>query len=441
MSSNVPSTKKKNKGHKPTERVTVELIVACHEKLKADTQTKYTVRGVYILAGKPVNYKTTWKILKLYQENGSVSSLWDAIRKGPGSLSFSQKEEDVMKAKLLIHPDFSYTNMQKYMMSQLNKSVSMTTVAKTMRKIQSIVEKEVAAAATVARTMCQMKSVVEKGAVEAGADIVEERRNENNLIAEKEQGREEVDNGEDNHAGFDGVAHSSRTSAIIPKKRHSTPVELVNHETGQFLVGYNSIAEAARNHGINPGTLYNCIQARRLCKGLFFRYPQQPVKRPRGLDGSFESIPVELVNLQTGQFLVRYNKIAEAARAHGINRGTLYSCLQDRRLCKGLFFRHQGSGVMPRAKKPPKPRRAAGGKIEKLNFLAEAVIAEYGSVKEAAVATGISITSINSCLSGRSKSAQGFRWRYKAEPRRIKRRAVAKGKETEKEEEAQKEEG
>jgi hypothetical protein len=50
-------------------------------------------------------------------------------------------------------------------------------------------------------------------------DIVEEGRNENNLIAEKEQGcEEEVDTelkntevvGEDNHAGFDGATHPSR---------------------------------------------------------------------------------------------------------------------------------------------------------------------------------------------------------------------------------------
>jgi hypothetical protein len=128
---------------------------------------------------------------------------------------------------------------------------------------------------------------------------------------------------------------------------------------------------------------------------------------------STKEIPVELVNLETGQFLVRYISTTEAARAHGMSRGSLRDCIIAQRLCKDLFFREQGSDVMPGAKKP---YRARGCKIEKLNFQTGAVIAEYDSVKEAAAANGTSNFNINSCLSGRIKSSQGFRWRCKVEP-------------------------
>jgi hypothetical protein len=126
------------------------------------------------------------------------------------------------------------------------------------------------------------------------------------------------------------------------------------------------------------------------------------------------SMPVELVDLVTGQFLVRYISIAEAAQAHGMSHGSLRDCINAQHLYKGLFFRHQGSDAMPAAKNP---RRAVGPiktPVEKLDNLTGAVVAEYDSVKEAAVANGISITSINTRLSGRTTSPQGlFMWRCK----------------------------
>ena len=126
---------------------------------------------------------------------------------------------------------------------------------------------------------------------------------------------------------------------------------------GKFLKEYYSASEAARDINMTSASITNqCNNITRKCDKYLFLYKEDFEKNPNLIKEKVEQLKVQLTE-----------------------KGTL---------------KHQGKPIIQLSKT---------GEF----------IMEFNSTKEASEKLNISITSINNCLCGRSKSAGKFKWIYK----------------------------
>lgn len=121
--------------------------------------------------------------------------------------------------------------------------------------------------------------------------------------------------------------------------------------------------------------------------------------------------PIELFTLQ-GEYVTEYPNITEAAKAIGVNRGTLYGILRGERLsAKGYQFRLKGDTT------PITPYKSKqGGKIPIYQYTKDGTfIKEWESATAAGRELNIDSSSITKVLKGKLKSCGGYAWRYKGE--------------------------
>jgi plasmid maintenance system antidote protein VapI len=106
--------------------------------------------------------------------------------------------------------------------------------------------------------------------------------------------------------------------------------------------------------------------------------------------------------------LCTYSSVTNAANELGVAPSLITAVIHGRsKSSRGFFFRYQGSKALPLKRKGRKV-------VEQLCLKTGRVIAVHTTIKEAAVATGITSPGISFCCNGRngSKSAGGFGWRF-----------------------------
>jgi len=190
---------------------------------------------------------------------------------------------------------------------------------------------------------------------------------------------------------------------------------------GDYVEQYSSIEEAAVRTGISSFMIVQCIRGVHRWVGNYRWQLLEKVSRA----GKIEELPmIEHKNIcqfdRDGKFLREYRSSIEAARSIGVSRTAIYLCI------KGKI--KVSAGFQWRARK----QVCKNGKIIDIEpydkpslFKVQPVcqfdqegrfIREYASIKEASLTTGIDRKYIYVCVSGRSKRAGGYQWRYRNDP-------------------------
>lgn len=134
----------------------------------------------------------------------------------------------------------------------------------------------------------------------------------------------------------------------------------------------------------------------------------------KGGDGGsmWNARPVVCLTLD-GQFVKRYDSAGEAERLDGFhNSDVLVSCKNPLRTCRGYIFMFEDEYLKDG------PRHYRKPKVHNLRAIVQCdmdgnKIAEYPSVKEAALNTGIGRPMISQAITGHCLTAGGFIWVYK----------------------------
>lgn len=219
----------------------------------------------------------------------------------------------------------------------------------------------------------------------------------------------------------DEFSYSPRKTNVTDKvknsvKSHQKYVVLLD-DNGNELKRYKSVSEAAKE---NKFDRHYFLRAKEtdgvVCvNGLRFMVEKKENEYiPKGHKGprpDLLGIGAKAVSQYTkeGVFIKEYSSIKEAAIAIGVPNCTseITNCCGGKlKSARGFVWAYKGN--VPRIFINESIRA-----IEQYTIQGE-YVATYNSIKEAAIAVGNGKTgSINNCLVGRSKSAFGFKWKYK----------------------------
>ena len=167
-------------------------------------------------------------------------------------------------------------------------------------------------------------------------------------------------------------------------------------ETGDV---YESASAAARATGLGQSNIASCLNGKTLTAGgLHWAYD--------GAHASIEGIEAgrkrgarHVVCLETGEV---FDNAAAAARAVGTSPQNIAACLKGRtRTAGGLHWVFEGSGATIEGVEASRRTRPV---------LCVETGDVYGTVAEAARATGANRSSICCCLGGKRRTAGGFHW-------------------------------
>lgn len=220
----------------------------------------------------------------------------------------------------------------------------------------------------------------------------------------------------------DDFSYTPRVKNITEKVRNSIKAHqkyvIKIDKDGKEIERYKSVSEAGRKNGFDRHSLSRVTPINGIIhvKGMRFiveekenEYIPTGHKGPRpDLKGNGAK-PICQYNRE-GIFIQEFNSAAEAAELLG-NK----SCASDiTNCCKGNLKTAKGYIWTYKGDKQPKPfKNNSIREIEQLSLDGD-YIQTFNSIKEAAVVVGNGNPgTINNYLSGRSKSAFGYLWRYK----------------------------
>jgi len=198
---------------------------------------------------------------------------------------------------------------------------------------------------------------------------------------------------------------------------------------GKFIRKYNTTAEAALTVGISSETIRKCIRGKIKTAGGF----QWRIVNSK-TDSGKEVLDIEPVKYKpssrervvlqfdlNGNFIREYRSIAEAERKTNSKKATIRVCALGKCKTGGGFqwrFRndpHFKDGIVNISPLPPwfYTRTKAV-----LQFDLEGnLVKEYPSINAALAEIGEKTIPIGHCASGKRKTAAGFQWKYKNDPR------------------------
>ena len=130
----------------------------------------------------------------------------------------------------------------------------------------------------------------------------------------------------------------------------------------------------------------------------------------KGADNPF-SRKVSMFSLD-GEYIRSFDCLHDAAQFVGVTDNSIGRvCRGERRQSGGYFWKYEGEAKM---KIKPSVQRERSNKRPIQQFTPDGdIVAEYGSVQEAAEALGICAPNIIHCAKGDAKTYKGYKWRYK----------------------------
>ena len=130
--------------------------------------------------------------------------------------------------------------------------------------------------------------------------------------------------------------------------------------------------------------------------------------------------PVEQYTLQ-GEYIARYESIAEASRQLNIHPRLIGSCCRrNQHTAGGYIFCYEGDKDRIDEQKGNLLRMNKNAFYVKQYTLNGEFIKEYASAHEASDAVGVSVTRICSCCRGEQRKSGGYQWCYRGQEYRIK---------------------
>lgn len=114
-----------------------------------------------------------------------------------------------------------------------------------------------------------------------------------------------------------------------------------------------------------------------------------------------------------GNFIKEWESAVDAGKTLGISHSNITRCCKKNNITtKGFLWKYKDGEIKNKIEKYIKPENHSKKAIIQLTKEGNK-IKEYKSLSEAKKILGISVTNISNCLSGVSKTAGGFKWKYK----------------------------
>lgn len=204
----------------------------------------------------------------------------------------------------------------------------------------------------------------------------------------------------------------------LPTKIFKTKVAVLQYDLdGYFIKEFETITDAARESGVLPSNIEECIKGKRDRAGIFmwklktedFLLQIAPYKsRPR-------NAKVILQYDRNGKFVKEYLTMEDAINECNISRCILMKCLSNpNKSYNNYVWRYKkGNGITQEIdisdiifdSKYNAP-------VVKCDLFGN-ILQEYPSVFAASKETGLSRTHINNSIAGHSKQLDNFIWKYK----------------------------
>lgn len=181
---------------------------------------------------------------------------------------------------------------------------------------------------------------------------------------------------------------------------------------GELIREYESITEAEKTIGVdNSGIQHCCGKRLKTAYGYVWRY--------KGDDFSFEGYKPKrhqkfvIKRDMDGNEVARYKSVSEAAKENGFERHVL----RKTDVVNGFIYEveKKENEFIPTGHKGARPDLIGKNTKKVYQYTKDGrFVAEYGSIKEAAIAIGNAKRSsdITNCAKGEIPSAYGYIWRY-----------------------------
>lgn len=273
--------------------------------------------------------------------------------------------------------------------------------------------------------------------------------------------------------GNDSKIRSEETKSLISSIHGGEPIIQYSLD-GQFMKRWNYVSEAAGELDINPDQIYKCCRKKAKSAGGFLwafeKDNKKTLKKYNRSESRYKTVYQFDLN---GTLLKEWNSVQEIEKELKIGHGSISSCCNGKLKSAGGYLwsfnkKHKPYKTISRAKKVyqyslsgdylkewnsvqeaanyykidrrlinaccNKEQKSAHGyqwsyiKEERLTkwvsnepevraiqqlSLDNELINEFNSISEVARALKTTVTSIQNCLKGRSKTSNGYKWRYK----------------------------
>lgn len=137
-------------------------------------------------------------------------------------------------------------------------------------------------------------------------------------------------------------------------------------------------------------------------------------KRKKGVIGYYNKYkkPVLQYDLD-GNFIKEWESAVDAGKELKISYSDINrSCKKENLTTAGFQWRYKNGDIKNQINKYFKPESVSNKAVIQLTKNGEEII-QYKSLSEVKQILGISVTNLCNCLTGRSKTAGGFKWKYK----------------------------
>jgi predicted DNA-binding protein YlxM (UPF0122 family) len=193
---------------------------------------------------------------------------------------------------------------------------------------------------------------------------------------------------------------------------------------GKFLREYSSMTEAEKDLGIDHKAIYRCLKGKQKSAGGYqWRYRVDP-----NFDDRISDIPPVPKRKDIkgeilyqfgldGTFIRAYPSVSEAGRQTSVPRGSIFSCIGKKFTnCTGYQWRLARDPLFKNGmvKIPPVEVKRILQSYPVVQYNMEGkFIREYSSIKKASQICGILISTIMSCIKGKTKTGRQYQWRLK----------------------------
>lgn len=203
-----------------------------------------------------------------------------------------------------------------------------------------------------------------------------------------------------------GLKHSEETREKLrqycgAKHSQSIDIALVDGEN-QIIKIYHSIADAAKEFGINQVRIVECCQGKyNYCKGLIFRYLDENMNViiPTFKKSQTQHTSViQMLDKETLEVIQEFESMAQAVKLSGISTHTIIKCCKNQnKISGGYKFRYKVQKQIYKVKQTD---------------LNGNVIGIYESVSDAARKIGFTRENINRCCNGYQNTSGGYKFNF-----------------------------
>lgn len=200
---------------------------------------------------------------------------------------------------------------------------------------------------------------------------------------------------------------------VIGHPHHGQPIVQYTL-SGKVVREFTSINAAERELCLGPSSGISACCAHKLntAYGYVWRFKDEPFSIKENKPKRHQKFVIKYD--ADGKEVARYKSVSEAARINGFERHSLQKC----NVIDGYTYEveRKVNEFIPTGHKGPRPDLIGKGAKKVYQYTKDRVlVAEYNSVREAAVAMGSEMRSsdISNCANGKLLSAFGYDWRYK----------------------------